>query len=228
MRVWVTRTEPGASRLARRLDAVGYAVTKAPVLRIEDTGAAAPRGRFDFVLFVSAHAVERAFARGWGDRPLGSMAAGIGAAAESALRRRGIEPRPCGLRNAAALTTMPEPPARMLVVKGEGGRDVVQDWARSHGRSVSEWNVYRRVSALPALDDASIDAVVAASGDGLREIARLWFAERRDRGVALLAPSVRVARLAAKSGFEEVIVTDGAGDDAVVAALAELREAGLG
>ena len=225
----MTRTEPGASRLARRLAGAGYEVLNAPVLGIEDTAADVPPGCFDFVLFVSAHAVERAFAHGWGDRPPARWTAGIGAATEDALRERGIEPRPSGLRDAAAVTTaLAEPPSRMLLVKGEGGRDVVQNWARSHGRSVSEWDVYRRIPATPKLDGIRIDAIVAASGDGLRGIARLWFAGRRERSVPLLVPSARVARLAAGLGFDRLVVTDGAGDDAVAAALAELRETGVG
>ena len=32
--IWVTRTEPGASRLAARLDDSGYRVVKQPLLRI--------------------------------------------------------------------------------------------------------------------------------------------------------------------------------------------------
>ena len=226
MRVWVTRTEPGAGRLSQRLEGAGHAVLNAPVLRIEDTSNAAPKGCFDFVLFVSRHAVERAFATGWGPALGPGVAAGIGAAAAAALRSRGIRTRLCGVADAASVTrALVVPPPRTLVVKGEGGRDVVQNWVRSHGASVVEWDVYRRVSARPALGDERIDAIVAASGDGVRAIAELWFVGGRGGRVPLLVPSSRVARLAAWHGFDNVVVTAGAADDAVVAALEELREA---
>lgn len=226
MRVWVTRTEPGASRLSRRLARAGYAALNAPVLYIEDTANPAPKGCFDFVLFVSAHAVERAFATGWGSALRRGVAAGIGAAAETALSSRDVRMRVCGLADAVAVThALVTPPARTLIVKGEGGRDVVQNWVRSHGAYVADWDVYRRVPASPDLGDDTIDAIVAASGDGLREIAELWFADGRSGSVPLLVPSLRVADLAGANGFDNAIVTDGAADDAVVAALSRLREA---
>ncbi len=226
MRVWVTRTEPGASRLSRRLARAGYAALNAPVLYIEDTANPAPKGCFDFVLFVSAHAVERAFAAGWGAALRPGVAAGIGAAAETALSSRDVRMRVCGLADAVAVThALGTPPAWTLIVKGEGGRDVVQNWVRSHGASITEWDVYRRVPARPSLSDETIDAVVAASGDGLRELAELWFADGRNGSVPLLVPSSRVAGLAVAYGFDNAIVTDGAADDAVVAALSKLREA---
>lgn len=226
MRVWVTRTEPGAGRLSRRLTRAGHAVLNAPVLCIEDTANAAPEGCFDLVLFVSGHAVERAFANGWGGALRACVVVGIGAEAETALTGRGIRTRHRGLSNAVAATrALVTPPPQTLLVKGEGGRDVVQSWVRSHGASVAEWDVYRRVPARPSLSDETIDAVVAASGDGLRGIAELWFATGRSGSVPLLVPSSRVASLAVAYGFDNAIVTDGAADDAVVAALLRLREA---
>ena len=226
MRVWVTRTEPGASRLSRRLARAGHTVLNAPVLRIEGTSYTAPKGCFDFVLFVSSHAVEHAFATGWGAALRPGVAAGIGAEAETALRSRDVRTRLCGLANATAVTrALVTPPMHTLIVKGEGGRDVVQNWVRAHGASVAEWDVYRRVPARPGIGDETIDAIVAASGDGLREIAELWFADGRNGSVPLLVPSSRVAGLAVAYGFDNAIVTDGAGDDAVVAALLRLREA---
>ena len=226
MRVWVTRTEPGAGRLSRRLTAAGYGVLNAPVLDIEDTANAAPAGGFDLVVFVSSHAVERAFATDRESALAPRNAAAIGGVAEAALRSRGIRPRLCGLADAAAVTrAVVTPPPRTLVVKGEGGRDVVQNWVRSHGAYVAEWDVYRRVPATPALGDQRVDAIVAASGDGVREIAELWFAAGRSGSVPLLVPSSRVRDLAVACGFDSAVVTTGAADDAVVTALDELREA---
>ena len=225
MRIWVTRTEPGASRLSRRLTSDGHAVLNAPVLHIEETSNSAPTGHFDLVLFVSSHAVERAFATGWCLALPPGVAVGIGRAAETALRGRGIRTRLCGIADAAAVTrALVTPPPRTLVVKGEGGRDVVQNWVRLHGGSVAEWDVYRRVPARPALGDERIDAVVAASGDGVREIAALWFAGGRSGSVPMLVPSSRVRGLGVEYGFNNVVVTEGANDDAVVAALEKLRE----
>ena len=69
MRVWITRTEPGATRLAAAVEQLGFTALKAPVLRIEPCCAKPPQGPFDFALFVSEHAVVHAAANGWRHAP---------------------------------------------------------------------------------------------------------------------------------------------------------------
>ena len=229
MRIWVTRTEPGAERLATRLADQGYAVFKAPVLDIEPAAPPPPRGGFDFVLFVSAHAVTHAFANGWTGHCGVGVVAGIGGSAEDALRQRGIEPGLAGLADAVdALAKLPSLPPRTLIVKGEGGRDAVQNWLRARGGTVVEWDVYRRVPATPRVHGQQVDVIVAASGEGLPTIGRIWFADGRSTGVPLLVPSARVAEVAAACGFENVVETGGASDQAVLATLAKLREVNVG
>ncbi len=225
MRVWVTRTEPGASRLAGELARRGFTIFKAPVLSIEPICSSPPSGRFDFVLFVSEHAVSCAADNDcrradWRDSPT----AAIGATAEAALRAQGA--RPCMSWQADAASVMKalaSPPARTLIVKGEGGGDTLQRRLQAQGCIVAEWNVYRRVPKLRDIEGERIDAIVAASGDGLHAIARLWFAAPRDAGVLLLVPSARVAGLAADAGFENIVVTSGARSSAAADTLARLR-----
>ena len=221
MRVWVTRTEPGAGRLAAALRQEGHGVLLASVLAIVPTGAPAPPGRFDFVLFVSEHAIRCAAAGGWRQAEWAeSPCAAIGDVGEAALRDRGIAPCLAGLADAAGVVAaLPKAPGRSLIVKGEGGRQLVQNWLRRHGGSVREWNVYRRRRRTPDIRDQAIDAIVAGSGDGLAAIAAVWLGDRRDPGVRLLVPSSRVARQAAGLGFRNIVVTLGAKAGSVVAAL---------
>ena len=227
MRVWITRTEPGAQRLALALAERGFAVFKAPVLRIEASDELAPQGPFDLVLYVSEAAVAEAVLRG-GGAWRSSPAIAIGAPTAVALCAAGIELARPWQRHAEdvvqSLEAMPTPPRRTLVVKGAGGRDVVQRWLHAHGLAVVEWNVYRRRPASPRIEGERIDAIIAASGDGLRRIGELWFAHPGDRTVTLLVPSQRVAGMAAALGFENVIVTQGAGAAAVGDALERLRD----
>lgn len=220
MRVWLTRTEPGATRQAAILAARGFDALAAPVLGIETLATAIPDGCFDAVVFVSEHAVSSAAANGWRRGP--SIV--IGAAAAHSLRDLGVEPAWPIQPNADGVIKVlaPAPPDRTLLIKGRGGRTTVRDWLRSQGRTAVEWDVYRRVPLHPAISDEHIDAVVVASGDGLREVEQLWFAQRRDARAPLLVPSERVADLAAARGFGHVVVTGGAGDAAVVDALLAL------
>ena len=222
MRVWVTRTEPGATRQAAILNERGFDVLKAPVLGIETLPTAPPEGRFDVVVFVSEHAVSCAAANGWVNGP----AIAIGEAAERALRSLGVEPAWPTQANADGVVEAlaPTPPDRTLVVKGLGGRTALQAWLQAHDLEVLEWDVYRRMPLEPAISGQGIDAIVTASGDGLRVVEQLWFAQRRDAHVPLLVPSERVARLATATGFEHVVVTAGAGSATVVEALAKLAD----
>lgn len=222
MRVWLARTEPGATRQAAALAAHGIGVLKAPVLGIETLQTAPPEGSFDVVVFVSEHAVYCAAANGWRT----GSAMPIGAATARALQACGVEPSwPAQVSSQGVVDALaPSPPRRVLVVKGLGGQTTLQDWLRSRERTVVEWNVYRRVPLDPGISAECIDAIVASSGDGLRVVGQLWFAERRDARVPLLVPSERVADLAKAKGFERVVVTAGAGSSAVVDALLGLRE----
>ena len=222
MRVWLARTEPSATRQATALAAHGFGVLKAPVLGIETLQTAPPEGSFDVVVFVSEHAVSCAAANGWRT----GSAMPIGAATARALQARDIQPSwPVQASSQAVVEALtPSPPGRVLVVKGLGGQTTIQDWLRFRERTVDEWNVYRRVPLDPGISGERIDAIVASSGDGLRVVGQLWFAERRDSRVPLLVPSKRVADLAKAMGFERVVVTAGAGSAVVVDALLELRE----
>ncbi|MDE0422736.1 MAG: uroporphyrinogen-III synthase [Gammaproteobacteria bacterium] len=222
MRVWLTRTEPGATRQAATLAERGFDVLRAPVLGIEALPSAPPDGSFDVVVFVSEHAVSCAAANGW----RGGPAIAIGEAAARALRSLGVEPAWPTQANAEGVVEAfaPMPPDRTLLVKGSGGTTTLQNWLRALDLEVLEWNVYRRVPLEPAISGEGIDAIVAASGDGLRVVEQLWFAQRGDARVPLLVPSERVARLARATGFEHVVVTAGAGAATVVEALQELAD----
>lgn len=221
MRVWVTRTEPGATRQAEVLVGHGFEVVKAPVLHIEHLAKTPPEGSFDVAVFVSEHAVEGACANGW----RGGPAMAIGTAAHVGLQRRGHPSAWPPQENAsrAADTLEGSLPRHTLVVKGEGGTDTLQRWLASRGGNVVEWDVYRRVPCEPATATESVDAIVAASGDGLRVVGKLWFAEDRDPNVPVLVPSERVSGIARSVGFANVITTAGAGLKVVVDALVRLR-----
>ena len=221
-RLWVTRTEPGASRLAAALQERGYEVLKAPVLRIEQLRTTPPSQCFDLTVFVSEHAVVGAANNGWFNQPgRDRPVAVIGAAAHCALRQRGKEPALEPLASAAdVVDALPATPRRTLVVKGEGGRNVLQRRLRQRGGEVAEWNVYRRVVAAPKVARQRIDAIIASSGDGAKAVVNCWRNVGGDAAVPLLVPSQRVAAQVRRLGFANVVVTLGASTPAVLQALA--------
>ena len=221
MRVWVTRTEPGASRLGARLVEAGFEAWVRPVLDVEPTAAPPPAGQFALTVFLSGHAVEYAVDNGWVSTP----ALAIGKSTRRALAQHGIEARTPDRSSSegiiAALAA--NPPENVMIAAGEGGRDVLERWLGERGIPAVKWSLYRRVAVSGSLDPADIiDAIVGSSAAALRVVANMWFSSSRSANVAMLVPSERVAESARALGFARVMVTGGAGDEAVVAALGRM------
>lgn len=218
MRVWITRTEPGAARLATVLEAAGYTAWVRPVLRIEVLRSYPPPGAFELTIFLSEHAVHAACANGWRETP----ALAIGPGTQAALRTRGVLaaiPQVATSEGIVDFLTSALP-SRALLAAGEGGRDVLGPLLEERGVAVVPWAPYRRVAVSgPLPDSEQVDAIVAASEAGLRVAADMWFASGRSPAIPVIAPSARVAEAAGAVGFTRVLVSPGAGVQATVATL---------
>ena len=218
MRIWVTRTEPGATRLGDALRAAGHDAWVRPVLRVEHLRTAAPAGAFDLTVFLSEHAVHAALANGWPRTP----ALAIGPATQATLATHGV---PAAVPDVAssegiAAHLADAPPSRVLLATGAGGRDALPDLLAGHGTAAVPWRLYRRRPVrdpLPA--GRGIDAIVAGSAGGLRVAADLWFASGRGGAVPLIVPSARVAETARGIGFTRILVGPGAGVHATLATI---------
>lgn len=229
MRVWVTRTEPGASRMAAALADEGVACLVAPVLDIVPTRLPLPGGCYDLAVFVSEHAA--AFAATESTEWNAEVLVGIGEPAVATLARECKQAAhsrivlatsaDCVLR---MLDGWSEPPRRTLIAKGAGGRDDVQRHLRRAGGSVVEWDAYRRVAATPAVDPDAVSAIVCSSGAGAVEAASVWFAKRGRPDVPVLVPSESAEAIASDAGFRATRVTNGAAPKAVLAAIDALKE----
>jgi uroporphyrinogen-III synthase len=87
MRVWITRTQPGAGRTAARLEAVGLAPLIDPVLEVRPLPASTEVSGFDGLVFTSPNAVA-GFTRISSDRTRPAFA--VGAATAAALSDAGF------------------------------------------------------------------------------------------------------------------------------------------
>ena len=218
MRVWVTRTEPGANRLETVLAAAGYEAWVHPVLRIDPITGPQPAGRFALTVFLSAHAAEFAVRNGWISTP----ALAIGEATRRALKRHGVDaavPR-IGTSEGIIDNLAADPPQSVMIAAGKGGRGALERWLAERGIPMVKWCLYRRVGIEDSLDPAeTIDAIVGSSAAALRVVANMWFASSRSARVVVLVPSERVATAARTLGFARVFVSEGAGDQALIATL---------
>lgn len=126
---------------------------------------------------------------------------------------------------AAALAT---PGAKVLIVRGEGGREWLAERLAEQGAQVEYLELYRRAipdyppnAVADRLQAERLNAVVVSSGQGLEHLHRLagksWPALA---ALPLFVPSARVASLAQTLGSRHPINCQGAGGAALIAALA--------
>jgi uroporphyrinogen-III synthase len=251
--VVVTRPAAQAQPFCAMLESAGARVTRFPVIEIQgpnDPGQlAAVLGALealDIAVFVSANAVQRVLpaVRALGPWPARLKIAAIGARTARELEAHGcrpdIVPESCfdseALLDERALRDVQG--RRVVIFRGDGGREHLAEALRSRGAEVIYAEAYRR--AVPALDPAplrrqleagAVDAVTVTSGESLRNLLTMIGPAGRAAllGTPLIAGAGRVAELARELGFRADVATaddptDAAMFDAVVRLLGACQQ----
>ena len=240
--VVVTRPAGQAAHFATALTEAGAIPVLYPVLEIrelEDVSAlldvAIRLDSFDLAVFVSPNAIEKALAqilprRPW---PAALRVAALGKSSERELAWHGIHDviSPPLRFDSEALLELPElvdvRGRRVIIFRGDGGRELLGDTLKARGASVEYVTCYRR--AVPQLDPApllslwekgQLDAVTLTSSEGLRNfydmvgrLGQAWL-----KKTPAFVPHARIAEQARTLGLAKVIPT-GPGDDGLMAGL---------
>ncbi|MFA6311359.1 MAG: uroporphyrinogen-III synthase [Sterolibacterium sp.] len=238
----VTRPAEQAGHLAEAIRSAGATPVLFPVLAIYDIDdrqplldIAARLEAFDLAVFVSPNAVSKTLGIIGGQRrwPAHLRAAAMGLTSERELARFGvteiIAPR---LRfDSEALLELPElqemAGKRVVVFRGDSGRDLLGDTLSERGATVEYVTCYRR--GKPDLDTGpllrlwagrQLDAVLVTSSEGLRNLAEMLGEAGREmlKGTPLFAPHARIAAAARQLGLRRVVPT-AAGDEGLMAGL---------
>jgi uroporphyrinogen-III synthase len=268
--VVITRPRAQCQALAQGVAALGREAVILPLLDIYPLADQAPLQRvmagvmagaadgtngYALVAFVSPNAIDAAFAhvRDLGPWPAGVALAVLGETSRACLAKHGID-------DANATIFSPLDPARsdsehlldaldlgalagkrVLIVRGESGRELMADGLRAAGADVETVAAYRRqVPAMTAQLAATLDALLArpndwiiTSSEALRGLLGLLAElDLRDSGdgraagaaVAkmqqqrLIVPHTRIAETAAALGFTRLTLA-GSGDASLLAAL---------
>jgi len=241
--VWVTRTEPGASRLAAWLTQKGFAAFARPVLAIQPLSpwraivngvpvaptvdAVQPP---TVVCAMSAHAVEAFAAAGLAARVGEARFVAVGENTAGALRTLGFDAELPRTPTSEGLLSMSQLQAlgaqdTIWILAGSGGRDVLErNLLHARRASVVKLELYRRTGIVPEaeLEAAGVGAVEVASVQGLEEFARIWQRASGPKSVPLVVPSARVDEAARAEGFSKVYIANGASDEAVLTQLRNL------
>jgi uroporphyrinogen-III synthase len=241
-RVLITRSQPGAARLAEALERAGFATQQCPLLEIRPRVSELARDtvaqldQFDLVIFVSGHAVRfgmQLIDRQWRERPQGLTWIAVGAATGEALARHGItavvpeEESSEGILDLAQTRRVAG--RRVLIVAGRGGRAELANAFVERGARVERLELYAREAVAAdsvTLPDDGIAAVVVSSADGGHAFAALWRSVQGDFSVPVIVPSARVAAVLRDLAFTAVVESGGASAAAVIDAVQRVTRAG--
>lgn len=241
--VMVTRPAHQAEGLCSLIEQAGARAIRLPVIEIagpDDEAAAratlAGLAGFDIVIFISANAVHRCYLYIGEQLPKGPQIATVGQGTARRLQedfQRPPDLLPDEGYNSEALLALPGfqqvAGRRILILKGEGGRDLLADTLADRGAKVSYANLYRR--RLP--DEAGqqlaaihqhekVDVVILTSGEGIAnllsladETTRAWLCS-----MTWLVIHPRLADLARRTECaNDIIISDGPADENIMQCL---------
>jgi uroporphyrinogen-III synthase len=244
--VLVTRPAGQASHLAEALVAAGATPVLFPVLAIAPLPDVRPLveqiialDQYHFAVFVSPNAVSMGLKevlarRTW---PPGLRVATVGHSSEAALQAHDLGGQekqvlcPQGRFDSEALLELPELQAvtgrRIIIFRGDGGRELLAETLRERGASVEYVTCYRRycpdADPAPLLEPiarGAVDGLLLTSSEGVRNLESMLGADGLAalRGVTVFATHPRIVAQAHAAGFAKVVETP-AGDDGLMQAL---------
>jgi uroporphyrinogen-III synthase len=248
--VVITRPAAQAGLLAQQVGAIGRDVVIFPLLDIlpltdtsELQAVLNDLGSYAMVSFVSPNAIDASFAlhQDWPQHVILSV---MGEGSRKALASHGVDattrtiisPRdPLQTDSQTLLQALDLPSLygkKVLIIRGESGRELLADQLRAAGVQVTQVAAYRR--AAPDLTESVRKQLgqllhrqndwVVTSSEALRILVNMARETAGDAGVVeiqhqnIIVPHVRIAETAKALGFHTVVLT-GSGDEQILSAL---------
>lgn len=242
----VTRPRAQAAGLAALIEDAGGTPVLFPVIDIEPALDPAPLAAthlddYQLAVFISPNAVDYSLptllaGRPW---PSGVQAAAVGTGTVKALEKFGVAGTVVpserfdseGLLELPALQAERVAGQRVLILRGDGGRELIADTLRQRGATVDYLACYRRLppgDGVHALSDlaarGALDALTVSSSEGLRNLHQLLTAPAQQAllmqicAAPCFVPHPRIAEVAHGLGHRQVILT-GPADAGLIAGL---------
>jgi uroporphyrinogen-III synthase len=250
VRVLVTRPRDQAEELSQLIESEGGEAIRFPAIEIAEPAdtqallAAIDRlDKFDLAIFISPNAVIRAMKlvnAHHGAWPRNVRIAGVGRGSARELKRFDIGNVivPAGRFDSEALLALPElqrvTGLRIVIFRGEGGRELLGDTLKSRGANVEYAECYQRMrpraDVTPLLHRwarGEIHIVCLTSVDGLRNLFDMlgpagqpWLAR-----TPVIVVSTRMAEVCRELGFKtDPLVASQASDEAILEVIKTWRE----
>ena len=239
IRVLVTRPLHQAEALCGLIERQqGYAI-RFPTLAIEALNHSpllAQLINLDWLIFTSANAVNFALTANNGTitslKNLRLVA--IGKATANALKNQGltVDVIPKSGFTSEALLALPEfehlNQQHCLIVRGQGGREILAEGLRARGARVNYLEVYRRLipecdssPVIAQLQRGEIDIITLHSGQSLDNLMVMMPKKSHQQllKISLVVVSERIKKLAINYGFQRIVVSNYAADTEIMASI---------
>ncbi len=243
--VLVTRPVGQEAALCGSLLAAGYRTVACPMIRIEPMLELSPPQRtlihnldqYQHVIFVSSNAVRfgmDCIDDYWPQLPVDLNWYTVGESSARELAEFGVKvQRPLQQMTSEGLleidTLLNIDQHKVLIVKGEGGRDFLRTSLAQRGALIQELAVYKREKpdrsageVFALITDNDCRALMLSSGEGLHNMVSLLTEQELIslQQLSLVVPGQRVAAMARAMGFTQLLVASNATDEAMIEALA--------
>lgn len=243
LNILVTRPEKQAHLLCDLIALEGGKPIRFPVLEItqvEDTMTIKKilneLANYTWVIFVSLNAVNFALQAKNGKISGFSHTkfAAIGEATAKAMQSAGlcVDLLPETGASSEALLSMPQLQQLQgqvcLIVRGQGGHELLADSLRQRGAEVEYLEVYKRIRPesdasfiINLVNKKKLHRIVITSGEALKNLAYMLGNDMLPKliNIPLIVVSGRIQQLAQEIGFNTIVVTDKPSDNAIVEAL---------
>ncbi len=231
-RILVTRPAAQAAKLAELISAQGGEPVLFPLLDISPANDLSPLLEviprlhdYAMVVFISPNAVDFSLPlilaqRAW---PVGVLAAAIGQSTVAQLATFGVGKviAPSQRFDSQALLELPELQGacvagkKVLILRGNGGRELLADTLRERGAAIDCVSCYQRsapANGMPVvslLRNRQLAALTVSSSEGLRNLLALLDTEslERLRVLPVFVPHQRIADVGAELGLQSLILT---------------------
>jgi uroporphyrinogen-III synthase len=238
--VLVTRPKAQAQSLVEQINQLGGRAILLPLLDIRAVEnpallhqQLAHLSDFDLAIFISPNAVQYGMeAIAAAHAALPKKIATIGASSAQRLREFGVQNVlvPLLQSDSEALLALPElrdmQGQRVMILRGDGGRELLGDTLKARGASVEYASCYQRSAAAVTLADVlrdPPDVITVTSSEALIYLRALLDSHLALLATPLLVPHARIANLATQQGWQNVTLT-GAGDAGLLATLIAQRD----
>lgn len=246
-KILITRPREQTQALSKQIKNLGGEVILLPTIEIVKTANQTLLEQeikdlinYDLAIFISPNAVIYALPfihKHWPTWPTSLKVGVIGESTGKKLYEQGIPVNFCPAQhfNSEAFLALPALQnivgKKIILFKGEGGRELLASTLKARGAFVKEASVYRR--QLPSeqmkllLPKAQIDIIICTSYAGLQNLITIIGAKYRSwlLNMSLLVASERLAALAKNLGFvKSPLIADNATDTAIIDALITWQE----